>query len=334
MGEMLSREEVEKLLSAVSSGKISVRETRKVFKKTATPYDFRQADIVPKDQIRLLERIHQNFIHIYVTPLANYLRTIVEFELIKVEQIKFIEFMVSLPNPTYINILDLSPLKGRAILEINPSLTFAIIDLLLGGLGRGADEARELTDIEHSIMEKVVFLTLDYLKQAWKPIFPFVFKVQSTETNPQFAQIVGGEERVISITMEGRIGKSSGLMNLCIPYLTIKPIISKLASQYRAFSDYESVDKEQNSSMEKAMGKVEVTLVAELGKSQITIKDFLQLGVGDVIRLGQNIHQNIIVKVENSPKFYAIPGRVGKQMAVQVSSLVEPKDNVKEKKES
>jgi len=324
MGEILNKEEVETLLSAVSSGKIPVEGTKEIPKKTIVPYDFRQTNRIPKDQIRFLETIHQNFIHIYATPLANYLRTMVEFNLVKVEQLRFVEFIASLPHPTYINILDLNPLKSKGILEINPSLTFSIVDRLLGGMGKDIGETRELTDIEYSIMEKVVLLTLDCLAQAWKPVFPLTLKIQSRETNPQFAQITAGEETVVSITMEGKVGKSSGLMNLCIPYLAIKPIISKLTSQHRAFSGYEALDEKEDKSMEKAMRQIKVDLIAELGTSEISIGDFLQLEVGDVVRLKQNIHRNIIIKVGNSPKFYALPGCSGRQMAVQITSVIKP----------
>lgn len=322
MGEILNKEEVETLLSAVSSGTIPIEKTKKILKKTVVPYDFRQTNRVPKDQIRLLETIHQNFIHIYVTPLANYLRTIVEFNLVKVEQLGFVEFMASLPNPTYINILDLNPLKGKALLEIDPSLTFSIVDRLLGGAGKDIGKARELTDIEHSILEKVVLLTLDYLTQAWKPVFPLVFKIQGRETNPQFAQIAAGEETVISITMEGKVGKSPGLMSLCIPYLAIKSIISRFSGRHRGFSGYEAPDEKRDKSMEKTIGQIKVNLIAELGTSEMSIGDFLQLEAGDVIRLRQNIHRNIITRVENSPKFYGIPGCSGKQMAIQVISAI------------
>jgi len=322
MGEILNKEEIETLLSAVSSGKISTEKTKKIFKKTIIPYDFRKTNIAPRDQIRFLETIYQNFVRVYATSLGDFLKTIVELKLAKVEQIDFIEFISSLSSPTHINILGLDPLKGKGILEIDSSLAFSIIDRLLGGPGKALENPRELTNFEYSILKRVVLITLDCLKKVWEPVFPLTFKIQGRETNPQFAQITGTEETVIVTSIEGKIGESSGLITLCIPYLVIKPVLSKLTSGHQTFKSHEPSEEKRNKLMEKIMGEIKVDIIAELGISKISIGEFLQLEVGDVISLNQNIHKNIIIKIEDSPKFFAIPGVLENKIAAQITSIL------------
>ena len=322
MGKILNKEEIETLLSAVSSGKISVEKTKKIFKKTIMSYDFRKTNIAPRDQIRFLETIYQNFVRVCATSLGNFLKTIVELKLAKVEQINFIEFISSFPTPTHINILELDPLKGEGILEIDSSFAFSIIDRLLGGPGKALENPRELTNFEYSILKKVVLIILDCLKKVWEPVFPLTFKIQGRESNPQFAQITGTEETVIVTSIEGKIGESSGLITLCIPYLLIKPVLSKLTSRYQTFKGYEPSEEKKNKLMEKIIGEVKVNIIAELGVSEISIGEFLQLEAGDVISLNQNIHKNVIMKIENSPKFFATPGVLGNRIAVQITSIL------------
>jgi len=330
MGEILSKEEIEALLSAVSSGKVATEKKKeKTSEKIVISYDFKRPSIISKEQIRIVRVLHENFTRIFTIKLASYLRTMVEFEIVAIDQLSYIEFVSSLSNPTYIVILNMEPLQGQIAIEVDPSLTFSIIDRLLGGKGKSLPEARELTDIEHSIMEKVINLVLDCLKEAWQRIGIFNFKIKSKESNPQFVQIVPARETAILITMEakiGEIGENIGIMNICIPYTTMEPILLRLnPKQWASEKKKETIDEVQKN-IQKNLKKTKVAIITEIGRAKITILDFLKLSIGDVLQLEQNIKEDLVVKVEDLPKFYGHPGRIGRKIGIQITSKIEGRD--------
>lgn len=323
MTEVLSKEEVEALLSAVSSGKVSKKKEKEgILPKTGAPYDFKRPNRISKDQIRTLELLHENFVHSYTVKLANYLRTMVELSLIAVDQLSYAEFIASLSHPTYMVIFNVEPVKCQILLEIGPGLTFSIIDRLLGGSGKTLKEARELTSIEHSIMEKAVILASGCLEQAWKRITPLSFKAQAKESNPQFVQIAPAGETTVLITMKAKIGESLGIMNICIPYTAMESILPRLRSNEWASVAGRGVTESSAKLVGENLDRIKLEVVVQLGAVKISIRDFLQIGVGDVVSLEQGIHQDLVVKVEGCPKFLARPGRVGRRRAVQIVSKI------------
>jgi len=324
MGDVLSREEIEALLSAVSQGKIPEREKKEEpsYEKTVISYNFKRPALVSKEQIRVLELLHEDFIRSYGVKLSNYLRTTVELEIIAVDQLTYTEFIASLSEPTYMVVLNVEPLSGQIILEVNPSLIFSIVDRLLGGSGKNSQEPRELTNIEHSIMDKVIALAVEALQEAWKHVISFQLAVRTKESNPQFVQIVSGGELVIPIILKVNMGENSGIMNVCYPVSTLKPIIPRLNPQ-RWVSEKEKKTREESFKLlQKKLSDTQVEIIVELGRAEVTILDFLRLAPGDVIRLNQSVDQDLVVRVQDFPKFYASPGRVGRRKAVQITSWV------------
>lgn len=327
MGEILDKEEVEALLSAVSSGSVKKTTEDILKKKSAVVYDFKKRTKISKDRIRTLELLHENFIRTYTVKLANYLRTMVEFSIISVDQLTYAEFIASLSEPTYLAILSAEPLPGQIVLEIDPSFSFSIIDRLLGGSGGGLEEARELTEIERSLIKEVVDLALSCLEQAWQRIIPVQFKVEVTESNPQFVHIAHPGEMAILVTMKSSVGESPGLMNICIPCATIEPILPKL-SPYEWTSETRKQSPERiGELMKKNLERAKIKITVELGTAAINMQDFLQLKIGDVVLLEQKIQQDLVLKVEGVPKFRGSPGCLGKRRAIQITTKISSEEN-------
>jgi len=329
MGEVLSKEEIEALLSTVSSGKISLKQAKEniLQKKTVVSYDFKRRTRVSKDRIRTLELLHEDFIRTYTVKLANYLRTMVKLSILSVDQLTYAEFIASLSEPTYVAILKAEPLPGQIILEIDPSFSFSIIDRLLGGPGMSLEEAREFTDIEHSIIEEVVNLALNCLQQAWQRIISLRFKIESKESNPQFVHIAHPAEIVILITMKAEIEKSSGIMNICLPCATIEPILSKLSPHEWTSEVRRQPAEKTGELMKKNLEKIRVKIAVQLGTVEISMRDFLQLKVGDVVPLDQRIQRDLTIKVGDVPKFRGSPGHLGRRKAIQITSKINVEEN-------
>jgi len=325
MTEVLSQEEIDQLLTAISTGEI---ETEEALKKAETRkikiYDFKRPDKFSKDQIRTLQMMHETFARLTTTSLSAQLRTIVHVHVASVDQLTYEEFLRSIPNPTTLAVINMDPLKGSAILEIDPSITFTIIDRLFGGPGEAAKINRELTDIELSVIEGIIVRILGNLREAWSNVIDLRPRLGNIETNPQFAQIVPPNDMVVLITLETKVGDVEGMTNFCIPYLTIEPIISKLSAQYWYSSIRKGGTTENLAILKKRLETVFIELIAELGSMDITVRDVLSLQKGDIIKLDTvKVDQDMILKIGNRKKFYTRPGVVGTHMAVQITGRVE-----------
>ena len=332
MTDMLSQDDIDQLLQAINSnggdadsyGNSPIaQDNRKI-----TLYDFKRPDKFSKEQIRTVSIMHETFSRLTTTALSGLLRMMVQVHVASVDQLTYEEFIRSIPQPTTLAVINMDPLKGNAILEIDPAITFSIIDRLFGGTGEGTKVQRELTDIEQSVMEDIIVRILANLREAWTQVIDLRPRLGQIETNPQFAQIVPPTEMVVLVTLETRVGDEEGMMNLCIPYLTIEPIISKLSSQFWFSSVRRSSTTQYLGILKDRLSTVEVDVVAEVGSVNLSISDVLNLKVGDVISLNDvKVGSPLTLSVGNQKKFYCQPGIVGKKMAVQVIGKINSSDS-------
>ncbi len=325
MTDILSQDEIDQLLSAISSGEVEPKDqTQHKEQKKVKIYDFKRPDKFSKDQIRTVQMMHETFARLTTTALSAKLRALVEVHVTGVDQLTYEEFIRSIPNPTTLALINMDPLKGSSILEIDPTITFTIIDRLFGGAGEHYKINRELTDIELSVIEAVIVSILSNLRESWSTVIDLRPRLGSIETNPQFAQIVPPNEMVMLITLETKIADSEGMMNLCVPYITIEPIIQKLSAQYW-FSSIRKGESEANKKViQGRLENVSVGLAVEIGSVNFTFSEIMNLKQEDVIKLNETtIRNDFILKVGGRPKFLCRPGRVGSHLAVQLGESIE-----------
>ncbi len=326
MTEVLSQDEIDQLLTAISSGDSDtddfkpVSDTRKI-----KIYDFKRPDKFSKEQLRTVSNMHETFARLTTTSLSAQLRSLVHVHVASVDQLTYEEFIRSIPTPTTLAVVNMDPLKGNAVLEIDPAITFCMIDRLFGGRGVTAtNKNRDLTDIEQSVMEGIIVRILANMRGAWTQVIDLRPRLGQIETNPQFAQIVPPSEMVVLITLETKVGDEEGMMNFCIPYLTIEPIISKLSSQFWFSSVRRSSTTQYLGTLKEKLASVDMEVVAEVGSINLPVRDVLALKVGDVVRLSNTkVGEPFTLSVGNKKKFYCQPGIVGKKMAVQVTGKIE-----------
>jgi flagellar motor switch protein FliM len=224
---MLSQEEIDSVF------KKSQRRGQEDSAAKAQVYDFRRPDRIAKDQLRAIHLLHENFSRSLASSLSAYLRAYVAVNLISVEQLAFMEFAQVLPSPTSMVSLSMKPYDGSALLELNPSLVFPILEMLLGGSGqRTLKPEREITEIEQSILDVVLRIILNDLRAAWQAVAEMDFVIESHETEPQLLQILAPNEAVVAISMEICIGEMTGIMNLGIPSITVKMLRQKFDQQW------------------------------------------------------------------------------------------------------
>ncbi len=329
MNEVLSQDEIDQLLQAISTGESEQDEFKPVTDtRRIKIYDFRRPDKFSKEQIRTVSNMHETFARLTTTSLSAQLRTLVHVHVASVDQLTYEEFIRSIPTPTTLAVINMDPLKGNAVLEIAPEITFIIIDRLFGGSGdTGGKVNRDLTDIEQSVMEGIIVRILANMREAWTQVIDLRPRLQQIETNPQFAQIVPPSEMVILVTLEIKIGEEAGMMNICIPYITIEPIVSKLSSSFWFSSVRRSSTTQYLGTLKEKLSDVEMELVADIGSINVPIRDVLGLRKGDVIRLNTvKVGDPLTLNVGSKPKFYCQPGVVGKKMAVQIIEKIEEQE--------
>jgi flagellar motor switch protein FliM len=320
MTEVLSQEEIEQQLTAINAGETEpedfrpAADTRKI-----KIYDFKRPDKFSKEQIRTVSIMHETFARLTTTSLSAQLRSMVHVHVASVDQLTYEEFIRSIPTPTTLAIINMDPLKGNAILEIDPAVTFSIIDRLFGGQGEGTKGQHELTDIESSVMEGIIVRILGNMREAWAQVIDLRPRLGQIDTNPQFAQIVPPTEMVVLVTLETKVGEVEGMMNFCIPDITIEPIFSKLSAQFWYSAVRRGGTTENLNVLKDKLSTVDVDVVAEIGKINIPIRDVLSLNVGDVVRLyNTRIGDPYSLNIGRKKKFLCRPGVIGKKMAVQV----------------
>lgn len=324
MGDVLSQAEIDALLSALSEGQVDAEEIKTTtVQKKIRVYDFKRPNKFSKDQIHSLENIHENYCRALTTYLAGHLHTVVESRVHSIEQITYDEFIRSLPNPTILGLFSLDPLEGTVLLEMTPALAFAIIDRLLGGQGNGAEKNRDLTEIERTIIGHRVAQMVDLIEESWAEVYELKPSYISLESNPQFTQIVAPNEMVVLVTLEIAVGEMVGMINICLPYLVLEPILDKLSTFFLFSTQAKTRSPQQVQAIRRKIEWAKVDMTSLLGQTEISVQDLLELGPGDVIPLMQNVNEPLSIYVGNFKKFRGIPGLHGEHLAIQLTEIVE-----------
>ena len=329
--DVLTQEQIDALLAAANEGETSLEELKmEETAKKIKVYDFRRPDKFSKDQIRTLYMLHESFARMLNTYMSSHLRTLVNVDVASVEQLTYQEFVQSLANPSVISILGVPPLKGNIIFEISSEIAFAYLDRVFGGDGTTTMKTRVLTEIEDAVMRRFVNSAMERFKESWSNVTPMNPVLEATESNPQFTQIVPPNDMVVIVTLHTKLGEVESMMNICIPYLVLEPIMSKLTTTFWvAATAAKDEHGGQAEIIRKKLDRTKVPLVVEVGRVQITIREFLTLGFGDVLQLNTKVKDDFPCMIGTNPKFYCRPGTFGKKLAVQITQVVQ-----KEKEEA
>lgn len=326
--EVLSQSEIDALLSAISTGEMDAEELKKEeSEKKVKVYDFKRALRFSKDQIRSLSRIHDNFARLLTTFFSAQLRTYIQISVASVDQIPYEEFIRSIPKMTILNVYEVPPLDGRMLIEVNPNIAYSMMDRVLGGKGISVNKVDNLTEIETRIMSNLFERAVENLQEAWSSIVEIDPILTDFEVNPQFLQMVSPNETVVVISLNTTIGETSGMINICIPHMVLEPIIPKLSVHYWMQTAKKARQPEEIEALQKRLKQANLPIQAVLGESTLSVREFLFLGLGDVIELDKNIDQPLSIHVSDSPKFIGQPGKMNKKLAIQIIDKIKGGDS-------
>lgn len=322
MGEVLSQNEIDSLLNALSSGELDVDEMKDTGEKQVKNYDFARPAKFSKEHLRTMEIIFEHYGRLLSTNLPVYLRKNIQVEVMNSEAVTYSEFSNALSNPVLLGIVNFAPMPGNIIVELASNLGYAMVDRMLGGSGVPLERTRDFSEIELLIIERIMNVCINLLREPWENVVDIHPRLERIETNSQFAQIISPSEMIAIITINLKIGEVEGLMNVCLPYMTLEDIMDKLNTKYWYSTMQERDEKEYTEAIETMISKAPMPVKAVLGNSSISVNDFVNLQVGDIIRLDTKVDQELDVYVGNIKKFTALPGASGEQYAVRVTSVI------------
>lgn len=322
MGEVLSQNEIDSLLNALNSGELDAEEIKDNGEKQVKDYDFARPAKFSKEHLRTMEIIFEHYGRLLSTNLPGYLRKNIQVDVMNSEAVTYSEFSNALSNPVLLGVVNFDPMPGSIIMELATNLGYAMVDRMLGGLGEPLDRTREFSEIELLIIERIMNACINLLREPWKNVADIHPRLERIETNSQFAQFISPSEMIAIITINMKIGDVEGLMNVCLPYITLEDVMDRLNTKYWYSSMQQRGDQEYTELLESLLSKAPMPVKAVLGNSTISVNDFINLQVGDIIRLDTKVEEELDVYVGNIKKFTALPGASGDRYAVRVTSVI------------
>lgn len=322
MADVLSQNEIDALLKQLSSGELDVEEMSDDSSLKIKDYDFKRPAKFSKEHLRTLEIIFEHFGRLMSSNLPAYLRKNIQVDVMNSEAVTYSEFSNALLNPVLLGLVNFAPLNGSIIIELASNLGFTIIDRMFGGLGEPLEKSREFSEIELNVLERVFTLFVEMLREPWENVIEIHPRLERIETNSQFAQIISPSEMIAIVTMNITIGDVQGLMNICLPFITLEDIMDKLNTKYW-FSTMQTKDEKQyNDYIEAAISRAQIPIKALLGKSTISVMDFINMQVGDIVRLDSHVNDELDIYVGDIVKFKALPGSGAESYAVKVTEII------------
>jgi flagellar motor switch protein FliM len=318
--DLLSQDEIDALLHGVDGGDVETQTDEPVDPSVARSYDFASQDRIVRGRLPTLEMINERFARYFRTSMFNMLRRSADISVSGVQMLKFSEFVHSLFVPTSLNIIKVSPLRGKSLFVIDPKLVFSVVDNFFGGSGRFHTkiEGREFTPTELRVVQMLLDVAFSDLKAAWQPVMDVDFSYVGSEVNPQFANIVSPSEVVVVTTFNVDLESGSGDFYLCMPYSMLEPIRELLDAGVQ--SDRGEKDERWEQAMREEILEASVELVSNMAHTELTLRELSELQVGDILPI--DVPEQLDVSVEGLPLFRGSLGVHKSNYAIKVSDWI------------
>jgi flagellar motor switch protein FliM len=298
-------------------------------KRSYKLYNFRRPDKFSKDHLRALQTIHDSFARQLAMLLTAYLRMNIEIDVVSVDQLTYDEFVRSMPSPLTVAIIEMAPLSGQSLLGYSHEIASSIIDRMLGGPGLSESEPRELTDIELSLMKRIIDRTVETLEEAWHSFISVSTSIIGIEESYNLIQVASPGEIVALVTFEITLSnRDSGLMSLCIPYPVLEMVLGQLSAQHIFHRQNETAPVEEKDKILSKLHYAKLPVEVFLGGTRLSIQELLELSVGDVVKLERSTTSDLLVNINHCPKFYGRPGRIKDKLAIYVTETIENEETI------
>ncbi|MCC4115914.1 flagellar motor switch protein FliM [Aromatoleum toluclasticum] len=322
--DFLSQDEVDALLKGVA-GEPEEQEEELGDEAGVRPYNLATQERIVRGRMPTMELINERFARYLRIGLFNYMHRNAEVSVGPVKVQKYGEFVRNLVVPTNLNLILAKPLRGTGLIVFDPNLVFIVVDNMFGGDGRfhSRVEGRDFTPTEQRIIQGMLNVVFTEYTRAWAPVFKIEMEYVRSEMNSQFANIATPSEIVISASFSLEFGGSQADMHICFPYSMVEPIRDLLYSTMQ--SDHLSQDNRWISLLTRQLQSADVELVCNLGSAKITLRDIVNMRVGDVIPI--DVPRMLEAEVDGSPVLEVSYGRQGTNYAIKVERFLANKDD-------
>lgn len=317
--DLLSQDEIDALLHGVDGGDVETETDEPLEEGAARQYDFASQDRIVRGRLPTLEMINERFARYYRTSLFNMLRRSADISVSGVQMQKFSEFVHSLFVPTSLNIIKIAPLRGKALVVLDPKLVFSVVDNYFGGTGRFHTkiEGRDFTQTELRVVQMLLEVIFHDQQLAWKPVLDLNFEYLNSEVNPQFANIVSPSEVVVVTTFSVDLENGGGNMHFCLPYSMLEPIRDLLDAGVQ--SDQGEKDERWELALKEEIQNASVDMNAMLGHTTLSLRELANLEAGDVIALDDA--DEAVIQVAGVPLYKGELGVSQGNYAVKIQKI-------------
>ncbi len=321
--QILSQDEVDALLQGIT-GESQKLEEEEAPKSGIRDYDLSSQERIVRGRMPTMEVINERFARNIRIGLFNLIRRSPEVSIGGIKVQKFSAFLREIVVPTNFNIVSVKPLRGNGLIVCDPSLVFAVIDALFGGVGKFHTriEGRDFSPTELRVILRLVETITHEYKKAWQGVYPVELEYQRSEMQPQFANIATPSEIVVATSFALEIGETSGTVHFCVPYSTLEPIRDVLYSTIQG--DSTEPDRRWINLLKAQIQSAEVDLVAELGRTRATVEQLMSFKPGDFIEL--DLEPMIQAKVDGVPVFDCHYGTSNNRYSIKIDKLIASSD--------
>lgn len=324
MSEILTQNQIDELLSELLAGDSGEANISPVEEKKVKPYDFRSPKKFSKDQLKVLRSVYENFARHLAAYLSGVLRVSCQIKVDTIEEQPYFEYNNALPDSVMMGVFDFKPLEGTVLIEISNAVTFAVVEMMLGGNGSGIVLEREFTEIEIALMEKIMKHMGAFTKSSWSNFADIDTNFIRIETNSRIMQSIAMDEGVIIVVMDIEIKSIKGTVNVCIPIINLEPILEKAGKNpflLKRKTDSEK-DIQNKETIRSNIKDARIETVGVLGSAVLSFKELLNLQVGDVIKLNQAVDSDIKICIGGKTKFYGVPGIIKNKKHIKITKAL------------
>jgi len=326
MQEVLSQSQIDQLLSGIASGEFDNEEVDPQRRgKKIKEYDFRSPKKFTKEQLRTMSSIYDNFGRHLSSFFTGSLRTFCQVEVLSIEEQRYYEYNNALPESILMGVVEMKPLEGSMLIEFSRAINYAIIDRLLGGNGDYSEVSHDYTEIELALMDRVYRQIIVFLKEAWANVADVEPSLNHFVTNSRLTQLMPLDEVVVIVVMKVTIRNVTGSISICLPWINIESVIDKLST--KQWFTQRKIDHEDKPTQREAMlsriNTSQLELRGVLGGTALTLKEVLQLQVGDVVQLDQAAGSDVQINAGATTWFYGNLGVRKNKMAIRINTVVE-----------
>ena len=325
---LLSAEEIEALASGLEDGSIDTTSGYNV-SMPVRKHDLAAEDSSLGVNVASLDMINERFIRLFRLGMLEVLRTSPRMNPTRAQIVRFGDYLKGLRAPTSVNIVRMAPLRGYAMVVIEPTVVFSSLDSFFGGFGRGVGQlppGRLFTPTETRIVKIILQVLFRSFKEAWSPVTAVDFEHVSSEINPQFAQIADENDLVVLSRFESEVTtQGAGFVDMVIPYVSLKPVRDLLRSRVQTGDGNEESDKQWRSQLTQAVHDAELDMRVVLGKFEVSLQQLQNMQVGDVMYFKKPDYAR--VHIEEMPIYEVEVGAMGGQVAIKIVDAISPQES-------